>query len=116
MEGKIVPVRCDQSVLSFYDVTSLYYPGAAHGSVGYTGYNYRPENGEPIALADVFKDPAALKPVVAKYLRAQADGSPIEDAEDALQYYFDEGNMDALTWVIDQDGVTFLFAPSDIAP
>ena len=97
-------------------VTSLYYPGAAHGTVGYSGYNYNPENGAQITLAEVFTDPAALKPVVAKYLRAQADGSPIEDAEDALQYYFDEGNMDALTWVIDQDGVTFLFAPSDIAP
>ena len=106
MEGKIVPVRCDQSVLSFYEVTSLYYPGAAHGNVGYSGYNYKSATGERITLADVFKDPAALKPVVAKYLRAQ----------DALQYYFDEGNMDALTWVIDQDGVTFLFSPSDIAP
>ena len=116
MEGKIVPVRCDESVLSFYEVSSVYYPGAAHGSVGYSGYNYKPENGEQISLAEVFTDPAALKPVVAKYLRAQADGSPIEDAEDALQFYFDEGNMDALTWVIDQDGVTFLFAPSDIAP
>ena len=116
MEGKIIPARCDQSVLSFYEVTSLYYPGAAHGTVGYSGYNYNPENGAQITLAEVFTDPAALKPVVAKYLRAQADGSPIEDADDALQYYFDEGNMDALTWVIDQDGVTFLFAPSDIAP
>lgn len=116
MEGKIIPVRCDEEVLSFYEVTSLYYPGAAHGNVGYSGYNYKPENGAQITLADVFTDPAALKSVVAKYLRAQADGSPIEDAEDALQYYFDEGNMDALTWVIDQDGVTFLFAPSDIAP
>lgn len=116
MEGKIIPVRCDEEVLSFYEVTSLYYPGAAHGSVGYSGYNYKPENGAQITLAEVFADPAALKSVVAKYLRAQADGSPIEDAEDALQYYFDEGNMDALTWVIDQDGVTFLFVPSDIAP
>ena len=116
MEGKIIPVRCDQTVLSFYEVSSVYYPGAAHGSIGYSGYNYNPENGAQITLAEVFTDPAALKPVVAKYLRAQADGSPIEDAEDALQYYFDEGNMDALTWVIDQDGVTFLFAPSDIAP
>ena len=116
MEGTIIPVRCDQEVLSFYDMTSLYYPGAAHGSVGYSGYNFKTATGEKITLADVFKDPASLKPVVAKYLRAQADGSPIEDAEDALQYYFDEGNMDALTWVIDQDGVTFLFAPSDIAP
>ena len=116
MEGKIIPVRCDQTVLSFYEVSSVYYPGAAHGSIGYSGYNYNPENGAQITLAEVFTDPAALKPVVAKYLRAQADGSPVEDAEDALQFYFDEGNMDALTWVIDQDGVTFLFAPSDIAP
>lgn len=116
MEGKIIPVRCDQTVLSFYEVSSVYYPGAAHGSIGYSGYNYKPENGAQITLAEVFTDLAALKPTVAKYLRAQADGSPIEDAEDALQYYFDEGNMDALTWVIDQDGVTFLFAPSDIAP
>ena len=116
MEGKIIPVRCDQTVLSFYEVSSVYYPGAAHGSIGYSGYNYKPENGAQITLAEVFTDPAALKPAVAKYLRAQADGSLVDGAEDMLQYYFDEGNMDALTWVIDQDGVTFLFAPSDIAP
>ena len=84
MEGKIIPVRCDQTVLSFYEVTSLYYPGAAHGTVGYSGYNYNPENGAQITLAEVFTDPAALKPVVAKYLRAQADGSPIEDATSVL--------------------------------
>ena len=116
MEGTIVPVRCDGKVLSFLETTSMFYPGAAHGLMGYSGYNYKPATGEKITLAEVFADPAALKPVVAKYLRAQADGSSVDGAEDMLQYYFDEGNMDDLTWVIDQDGVRFLFAPSDIAP
>ena len=110
-----MPVRCDEEVLSFYEMTSLYYPGAAHGTVGYTGYNLVTANGESITLEDVFTDPAALKPAIARNLRAQADGSSVEDADDLLQYYFDEGKDD-LTWVIDQDGVTFLFAPSSIAP
>ena len=115
MEGRIVPVRCDGEVLSFYEVTSVYYPGAAHGTVSYTGYNYSTANEAPITLEDVFADPAALKPVIAQNLKAQADGSSVEDAEDMLQDYFDN-EMDGLTWVIDQDGVTFLFEPSSIAP
>ena len=64
MEGKIVPARCDQSVLSFYEVTSLYYPGAAHGNVGYSGYNYKSATGERITLADVFKDPTGRAAVL----------------------------------------------------
>ena len=115
MTGEVVPVRCDQSVLSFYERTYLFYPGAAHGTMGYSCYNYNTANGERIALGDVFKDPAALLPVVAANLRSQSDGSPVEDAEEMLRDYFD-GGMDDLTWVIDQSGVTFLFAPSDIAP
>ena len=118
MTGEIVPVRCDQSVLSFYEITYMFYPGAAHGMTGYSSYNYNTANGEPIALEDVFADPASLLPVIAANLRSQSDGSPVEDAEEMLQYYFDEVDegMDDLTWVIDPNGVTFLFAPSDIAP
>ena len=33
MEGKIIPARCDQSVLSFYEVTSLYYPGVTADTI-----------------------------------------------------------------------------------
>ena len=69
MTGEVVPVRCDQSVLSFYERTYLFYPGAAHGTMGYSCYNYNTANGERIALGDVFKDPAALLPVVAANLR-----------------------------------------------
>lgn len=115
MEGTIVPVRCDDSVLSFYETTYMNYPGAAHGSMGFSGYNFETGSGEKITLSDVFKDPASLGPVVASNLRARADGSHVEDAEESLKYYFGEG-MDYLAWVIDQDGVTFLFSPSDIAP
>ena len=113
LEGRIDAVRCDKEVLSLLETCYTFYPGAAHGMSGYVGYNYD-TSGAPIALTDVFKDPKALVPVVAENLIAAADGSKITDVENLLESAFTE-SYDELTWVIDRDGVTFVFPPSDIA-
>ena len=81
---------------------------------GYTGYNYD-LSGAPIELTDVFKDPKALVPVVVENLTSMADGSAIEVEDGLLESALGE-NYDDLTWVVERDGVSFIFAASDIAP
>ena len=115
MEGGIEPVRCDEEVLSFFETTYTFYPGSAHGFTAYQGYNYDPASGNPITLEDVFTDPAALLPAVEENLRLQTLESQEIEAGEELQTYFGEG-QDSLVWAIDEQGVTFLFAPSAIAP
>ena len=113
LESRIEAVRCDGEILSLLETFYTYYPGAAHGITGYSGYNYN-TSGAPVELTDVFKDPKALAPVAAENLISVSDGSKITDVDDLLKEAFTE-NYDNLTWVIDRDGVTFIFAPSDIA-
>ena len=114
ISGSIQAVRADAKALSLLESCYTYYPGAAHGMTGYTGYNYD-LSGAPIELTDVFKDPKALVPVVAENLTSMADGSAIEVEDGLLESAFGE-NYDDLTWVVERDGVSFIFAASDIAP
>ena len=113
LESRIEAVRCDGEILSLLETFYTYYPGAAHGITGYSGYNYN-TSGAPVELTDVFKDPKALAPAAAENLISVSDGSKITDVDDLLKEAFTE-NYDNLTWVIDRDGVRFVFPPSDIA-
>ena len=113
LESRIEAVRCDGEILSLLETFYTYYPGAAHGITGYSGYNYN-TSGAPVELTDVFKDPKALAPVAAENLISVSDGSKITEVEDLLESAFTEG-YDDLVWVIDRDGVRFVFPPSDIA-
>ena len=115
MSMKIEPVRCDRGILSFFYSNSSYYPGAAHGLLGYGSCNFITATGEPVALTDVVTDLSALAPAVAKNLTAIADGSPVEDTEDQVKEYFDQ-NSESLVWVLDRDGIVFRFAPYELAP
>ena len=74
ISGSIQAVRADAKALSLLESCYTYYPGAAHGMTGYTGYNYD-LSGAPIELTDVFKDPKALVPVVAENLTSMAEQS-----------------------------------------
>lgn len=115
MKMKIEPVRCDSEILSFYYMNSSFYPGAAHGLIGYGSCNFNTATGEPIALTDVVTDPSALVPVVAENLVMIADGSPVEDVEEQVKEYFDQ-NSESLVWALDRDGIVFRFAPYELAP
>lgn len=116
-EAKITPVRCDGSVVSFYETGYTNYPGAAHGFTGYQTYNFDTVSGNEIGLADVFADKEALYTAVKENLVAAGDGSQVmgDDVDEQLLYSFGEGSDD-LDWVLDPEGVTFLFAPYEIAP
>ena len=114
IEAHLDVVRCDTDVLSLRETCYSYNSGAAHGMTGYEGHNYNAATGEKILLTDVIADTTALLPAVAENLTAVADGIPVTDVEDALRFAFEDG-FDNLDWVLEQDGITFMFAPSDIA-
>ena len=111
----IEPVRCDSAVLSFYESCTLTYPDAAHGFMGYTGYNYDTATGAAIALTDVITDLNALLPAVSENLVALGDGMPVTDVESELEEAFGQ-NGENLDWVIDRDALVLRFAPYDVAP
>ncbi len=115
LEGRLDVVRCDASVLSLLETTYSFYPGSAHGSTAFRDYNYDTATGEAVKLSDVFADPSALPAVISQNLKIQADGSPYEGTEEELRQYFD-GTYEEPAWLIDEQGVTFLFAPAELAP
>jgi len=114
MTAEIEPVRCDGDVLSFFEMSNLYYPDSAHGLTGYAGYNYDTATGAAIALTDVVTDLSALLPAVAENLIALGDGMPVTDVENELKESFGE-NGENLDWVLDRDALVLRFAPYEIA-
>ena len=108
------PVRCDSEVLSFFEKSTGYYPGAAHGIVGISGCSFDTAAGTAIDLTDVVTDPSALVPAVAENLMSIGDGMPVTDVENELREYWDE-NSGNLAWVIDRDALVVRFAPYDLA-
>lgn len=114
MTAEIEPVRCDGDVLSFFEMSNLYYPDSAHGITGYAGYNYDTSTGAAIALTDVVTDLSALLPAVAENLIALGDGLPVTDAESELKESFGEDGAN-LDWVLDRDALVLRFAPYEVA-
>ena len=110
----IEPVRCDSEVLSFFEKSSGYNSGAAHGIVGIRGFSYDTAAGAAIDLTDVVTDLSSLVPAVAENLMSMGDGMPVTDVEDELREYWDE-NSGNLAWVIDRDALVLRFAPYDLA-
>ena len=124
MDYSIKLIRCDQQVLSFFDYCDTFYTGAAHGYTGISGYNYDAASGKELTLSDVFADPSALAPVIAKGLRYTSDGSLVSenesedtfgDVEKTIKKELTDDSY-SIAWAIDQDGVTFRFAPDDLLP
>ena len=114
MTVEIEPVRCDGDVLSFFEMSNVYYPDSAHGLTGYAGYNYDTATGAPITLTDVVTDLSALLPAVEENLIALGDGMPVTDVESELKESFGENGED-LDWVLDRDALVLRFAPYEIA-
>ena len=110
----IVPVRCDSEVLSFFETSSGYYPGAAHGITGLSGFSYDTAAGTAIDLTDVVTDLSALVPAIAENLMSIGDGMPVTDVESELKEYLEE-NSGNMAWVIDRDALVVRFAPYDLA-
>ena len=115
MTCEIETVRYDSQVLSFFETCSTFYSGAAHGYTGYKGLSFDVATGSRIRLGDVFRDPAKLPAVVAANLISVIDGKAVTGVEDLVAESFG-GDEPSVSWVLDNEGVTFRYAPSDITP
>ena len=115
MMSSLEVARFDEKVLSFCETIDAYYPGAAHGMVGYDSMNYDVKTGNELACTDVIADMAGAEAYVAEHLTA-ADGTAIEVDREILDDYFAENGelSDFLVWIVDEEGVTFRFGPSAI--
>ncbi|MDO5456212.1 MAG: hypothetical protein Q4F25_04765 [Eubacteriales bacterium] len=113
MTCEIETVRYDSQVLSFFETCSTFYSGAAHGYTGYEGRSFDVATGSRIRLSDVFRDPSKLPPVVAANLISVIDGEAVTGVEDLVAESF-AGDEPSVSWVLDNEGVTFRYAPSDI--
>ena len=108
--------RGDQNIFSYME-SSDSFTGGAHGMYGLTGDNYYTADGSMVELSDVIKDTDKLKKVLAEKLTAEYGADTFfDDPETALQPY-GEGEGDArFNWVIENEGITFIFNPYEIAP
>lgn len=105
--------RADEEILSF---VSRYedYLGGAHGSNSTTGYNYYTSSGEAIPLSDVIRDTDLLKDILAAKLELKyPDNSWFDDLSKLLSSY---GSEYEFNWVLENQGITFIFNPYELAP
>ncbi len=113
VRARVEVTRCDADVLSFLETWYVNHPGAAHGLVSYRCCNLDTA-GEPLVLRDLVADVPALKQAISEHLAAEADGSPVTGVDDLLAVYF-ENDMEELIWTIGEEGITFHFAPYELA-
>ncbi|MCR4841789.1 MAG: DUF3298 and DUF4163 domain-containing protein [Eubacterium sp.] len=116
-EDKGDVVRFDDEVLSIRDYTYEFTLGA-HGMYFFTGYNYDAATGEEIGLSDVIPDTDSLKEALAAALLEKYDSEYFYSGEDVatdLDVYFTDESVE-LNFTLGASGITFYFAPYDIAP
>ena len=110
--------RADKDVFSFIE-SSESYMGGAHGMYGLFGNNYHTSDGSAIELSEVVKDMDRLKKDLADKLNKEyADAGFFDDPETALQAYGDNAEAGEIhfNWVLENEGITFIFNPYEIAP
>ncbi|MBQ9156408.1 MAG: DUF3298 domain-containing protein [Eubacterium sp.] len=108
--------RADRRVLSALKY-SYRYSGGAHGYFGYSCLNLDAETGEEISLDDVIVDRGALSEQIQAELLKKYDEDTFFDymPETIEDEAMEEGDL-SLTWTLDPQGLTFYFAPYEIAP
>ncbi len=116
LQTEIQVIRSDDKILSLLDTWASGYPGAAHDMVSFKGYTYDTASGEPIALSDIVADLPGMGRAVSGRLVDFEDQTYTADW--GLEDYFDENGdlKDNLVWTVDAEGITFYFAPYELAP
>ncbi len=113
--NKVYVRRADREIFSYMSTYEDYY-GGAHGSNGSGGVNYYTATGEEVKLSDVIADMDLLREVLSDRLKARyPDTDWFEDLNTALLSY-GEGKEYTFNWVLENQGVTFVFNPYELAP
>lgn len=116
IEQSVVPIRADDKIVSFLE-TSSSYTGGAHAMYGETGVNLRPEDGTPISLKDVTSDYEQVCGLVKQELRVKyGNGEMFDNYEAALDAMFHEDGSIDNCWVMDMEGLHFVFSPYLLSP
>lgn len=97
--------RADNRILSMmcHQVTDM---GSIHPMKIVSGFNFDPETGKTLRLADVTTDTETLVGLVKELLREKYSEELFEDWEES----FDEFGTDGFSWTMDYDGITFHFS------
>ncbi len=114
--------RADDRVVSFWNDESSYM-GGAHGGYYKSGKNFDARTGAALKLSDVVTDANAVYQFVKNDLEESYTQEELfEDYEKTLEEMFappaeaGEGNVNALEWVLGQEGLIFTFNPYVLGP
>jgi len=108
--AEILPQRADETAVSCFESVFVY-SGGVHGNYAYRGYNFDPESGEALTLDSVMTDISALPELLAGKLVEKYDEVALDNVQEVLSYY----DAETYVWTIDYDGITFWFAPYELA-
>ncbi len=110
-ERKILPVRQDDKVLSFFTSSYSMVPGEIRGTTTYKGITLDAATGEEVTLDRVLRDvnnKAPLVKAINENLRVKHTGLPAGDREESVSVALASVDYQP-TWVVSDRGVTFLF-------
>lgn len=113
LESRIVPLRQDSSVVSFFVSCYSNVAGAPNGKTSYSGYTLDASTGKQVALEDIVKDMSALVTAVNENLVFMNTGESAGDREEVLMVNFASENYFP-SWVLSDNGILFRFAPEEI--
>lgn len=104
-------MRADDRILSV-QMNCDEYTGGAHPYYWVKGMNLDPATGEKVALTDVLKDTIQLPAILTEKIKEEYE----EDIWGELQTQLERYSLEEYTWTLDYQGITFYFAPYEIAP
>ncbi|MBQ9885546.1 MAG: DUF3298 domain-containing protein [Lachnospiraceae bacterium] len=105
--------RADSNVLSIlYEDDS--YVGIRRSEHFYSGVTFDSKTGKQLELSDVVTDMSKVPALVKEQLQTFYDADRLEYAVDIEDYFRDQDTE--LKWVLDYNGLTFVFGTYEIAP
>ena len=115
MYDKYDILRADSYVLSLKGTNSTY-SGGVHPYTGQSGVSFDVQTGERLKLSDICNDCDSLASMLPYRLAGKYDLWDDESNFETLQKYVEEkAKNDEISFTVGYDGVTFYFAPYEIA-
>ncbi len=109
-EAKLYRQRTDAKIVSLLEGVEKY-TGGIHPDYFWHGINYDAETGESLLITDVLTDTKTLPAILEKKITEKYSGVTFFNLQDTFNQYKPE----AYTWTMDYQGITFWFAPYEIA-
>ncbi len=108
--------RADDRIISIIITYYVYYPGAAHPNTADTCFNFSTRTGEVLVNDEIFDDPAAVSSLMTEKIDYEATSGEYkdmlyEDYKDLIENIFSDNN-----WYFDDNGITLIVNPYDLAP